>query len=60
MPRKKKEAVYLNIRLEKSISDMLVEYCEQTGQTKTTAIERMLANELDQYYQQPEDKRVPR
>lgn len=60
MGRQKKEAVLLSLKLEKTIAEKLVKYCEETGQSKTTAIERMLTNELQQYYQQPDGKRVPR
>ena len=60
MPRNKKDAVMLNIRLDRVIAETLADYCERTGQTKTMAVERMLQNELKKYYQQPEGKRVPR
>lgn len=60
MPRSKKDAVMLNIRLNRAIAETLADYCERTGQTKTTAVERMLENELKKYFQQPEKKRVPR
>lgn len=60
MPRPKKDAIPLNIKLDRYISERLADYCEKTGQTKTLAIERMLQNELEQYYMQPEGKRVPR
>lgn len=59
MPRPKKDAVPLNIRLDKTVADRLAEYCETTGQTKTTAIERLLSGALDEYYAKPKDKRVP-
>lgn len=59
MPRPKKESVALNIRLDKDVNDTLVKYCEETGQTKTTAIERMLNEALKDYFEQPEGKRIP-
>ena len=42
MPRAKKEYKMLTIKLEKSVSDKLEEYCVKAGQTKTMAIERIL------------------
>lgn len=60
MPRQKKDAVLLSLKLERQINDRLEKYCAETGQTKTTAIERMLQNELEKYFEQPEGKRIPR
>ena len=60
MGRTKKDAVMLSLKLDRSIGELLDRYCEETGQNRTTAIERMLANELQVYFQQPEGKRVPR
>ena len=60
MPRPKKDSVALNIKIDKTINDLLVRYCEEVGQTKTMAIERMLQKDLEQYFGQPEGKRVPR
>ena len=60
MPRQKKDAIALNLKLARQVAEMLDEYCRDTGQTKTMAIERMLTNEIQEYYAQPEGKRVPR
>ncbi len=60
MPRQKKDAVLLSLKLERHINERLEKYCAETGQTKTTAIERMLQNELEKYFEQPEGKRIPR
>ena len=49
MPRCKKDYKNLNIKLQKDISDQLEEYCERLGQTKTTAIERILQKHLEEY-----------
>ena len=40
MPREKKESTPFNIRMEKSVYDRLVEFCEVSGQSKTLAVER--------------------
>lgn len=60
MPRPKKDSVALNIKIDKGVSELLTRYCEEVGQTKTMAIERMLQNELERYFEQAEGKRVPR
>ena len=60
MARPQKDAVVLNIRLERSISDLLTEYCEATGQSKTTAVERILSSAIKEYFKQPEGQRVPK
>ena len=60
MPRQKKDAVLLSLKLDRQINELLQRYCDETGQSKTTAIERMLHNELEMYFEQPEGKRIPR
>lgn len=58
--RPKKDYQILSLRLDRSVSEKLEDYCRETGQSKTMAVERMLANELEEYYSQAEGKRVPR
>ena len=60
MSRQKKDAAILNVKLDRQISEKLEQYCLETGQSKTVAVERMLVNELTEYYKQPEGRRVPR
>lgn len=60
MARQKKDASSAHFYLENALQERLEKYCEETGLTKTTAVERMLNNELNAYYDQPEGKRVPR
>ena len=60
MPRQKKDAVSLNIKLATEVSVQLEEYCKETGQPKTTAIERILTEAFRDYFSQPEGKRVPK
>ena len=50
MPRQKKEAKVLNIRLDISVSDLLDQYCADSGQTKTVAVERALSAYINDYY----------
>lgn len=52
MPRIKKDAKILNIKLATPISDRLEQYCEDSGQTKTVAVERALSAFIDDYYAQ--------
>lgn len=37
MPRQKKDAKILNIKLAKEISDQLEQFCEESGISKTVA-----------------------
>ncbi|MCH4040566.1 MAG: hypothetical protein LKG48_04980 [Lachnospiraceae bacterium] len=57
MPRPKKDAKILNIKLARSVSDKLERFCEESGQTKTVAVERFLDKCLDEYFAKPEDVR---
>lgn len=50
MPRQKKDAKILNIRLAANVNDQLEQYCEDSGQTKTIAVERALSMFIDDYY----------
>lgn len=59
MPRQKKEARILNIRLATPINDKLERFCEESGQTKTLAVERFLDKCLDDYFAKPEKNRRP-
>ena len=52
MPRQKKDAKILNIRLAADVNDQLEQYCEDSGQTKTVAVERALSAFIDDYYAQ--------
>ena len=42
MPREKKESKPFNIRMEESVYDKLVEFCNVSGQSKTLAVERAI------------------
>ena len=47
MARAKKEGTYLNVKLRQDIYDRFCQYAEEKGQTKTTAIERILEKALN-------------
>ena len=49
MPREKKDSKSLNIKLDRTLSERFEAYCLDLGQTKTTAIERILIKHLDEY-----------
>ena len=47
MPRQKKDAKILNIKLNREIHEMLVCFCDETGMSKTVATEKILSQYLD-------------
>ncbi len=47
MARKKKEYANVGIKMEKSVSDKLDKYCEDTGMSKTAVIERAVKNYIE-------------
>ena len=49
MARPKKNGTYLNVCIETPIYERLEKLCEDTGQTKTVAVERALNLYLDDY-----------
>lgn len=51
MPRQKKNNVPVSFRLDKEIFDRLEQFCEDSGQSKTVAVERALDGYFRQYYQ---------
>ena len=46
MPRQKKDAKILNIKLAREISDQLEQFCEESGISKTVATEKIYRNIL--------------
>ena len=46
--------------LDRKVSERLTEYCDATGQSKTTAVERILLSGITEYFDQPEGHRVPK
>lgn len=57
MPRQKKNAKILNIKLDRDISDQLEQFCDETGMSKTIAVEKILAQYFERYFQRPEEER---
>ena len=49
MARPKKESKPFNIKMSAGLYDRLEKYCDEMGQTKTTAVERILIDALDRH-----------
>ncbi len=49
MPRQKKDAQPISIKMDKVTFDRLAEYCIRSGQSKTVAIERAINQFIDEY-----------
>lgn len=58
MPRPKKDAKILNVRLDAGIHEKLEQFCDETGMSKTTAVEKILEQYFATYFQRPEDERT--
>lgn len=49
MARPKKESAPTSFRLDVAVLERLNKFCEDSGQTKTTAVERAIAMYIDDY-----------
>jgi hypothetical protein len=49
MAREKKDGRHINLYIQREIIEMLEQYCEEAGQTKTVAIERALKKYLSEH-----------
>ena len=58
MPRPKKDAKVLNIKLASSVYVRLEEFCEETGINKTLAVERILNLYFSEYFSRPLEERL--
>ena len=50
MPRPAKDTRPCSLRMEKQIFERLEQFCNDSGQSKTTAIERAVSMYIDNYY----------
>ena len=57
MARPKKESKPFNIKMSVEIYDRLEKYCDEMGQTKTTAVERILTDALDRHENNKQGKK---
>lgn len=49
MPKPRKDWKALNIKIQSSIYEQLEKYCEETGLSKTVAVERILNKAFKEY-----------
>lgn len=49
MARPRKDYIAVSMKVDKDIMQRFNDYCEEVGQTKTTAFERIVTEHLDQY-----------
>lgn len=57
MPRSKKDAKVLNIKLATPIYIKLQKFCDESGISKTTATEKILERFFEEYFKKPESER---
>ena len=58
MPRPKKDAKSLNIKLDSSVHETLERFCEETGMNKTIAVEKILRQYLVTYFEKSKEERA--
>lgn len=49
MPRQKQDKVPFSLRIDRALLERLEQYCDDAGQTKTTAVERALTMYMDDW-----------
>ena len=58
MPRAKKDAKVLNVKLATPVYDQLEEFCEESGMSKTVAAEKIFTQFFHDYFERPESERT--
>lgn len=58
MPRQKKDAKILNIKLAREISNQLEQFCEESGISKTVATEKNLSKYFEENFSRLEEERT--
>ena len=58
MSRTKKDAKILNIKLDREIHEQLEEFCDESGMTKTIAVEKILQRYFEGYFKRPKQDRT--
>lgn len=51
MPRPTKDFEYFSAKLDRKVSERFTKFCKETARTKTAALEMILSQYLDEYYQ---------
>ena len=57
MPRQKKDAKILNIKLAREISDQLEQFCEESGISKLL-LQKKLSKYFEEYFSRLEEERT--
>ena len=58
MPRAKKDAKVLNVKLATPVYERLEEFCDESGMSKTVAAEKIFTQFFNDYFERPESKRT--
>ena len=58
MSREKKDAKILNIKLATSVHEKLEQFCDESGMPKTVAVEKVLTQFFDSYFDKPAEERT--
>lgn len=58
MSRIKKDCKLLNIKLDREVSDELEAFCEESGMSKTMAVEKILHRYFVEYFKRPKEERT--
>lgn len=58
MSRTKKDAKILNIKLDRKIHEQLEQFCDESGMTKTIAVEKILQHYFEGYFKRSKEDRT--
>lgn len=58
MPREKKDYRNFNIKLATPVYEMLEQFCEENGITKTAATEKIMSKYLEDYFKKKKTERI--
>ena len=58
MSRTKKDAKILNITLDREIHEQLEQFCDESGMSKTIAVEKILRRYFEEYFKRPKEDRT--
>lgn len=58
MSRIKKDAKILNVKLDREVHEQLEQFCDESGMSKTVAVEKILGRYFDDYFQRPKEDRT--
>lgn len=59
MARAKKESRAISLRMDKSVYDKLTDFCDYSGQSKTVAVERAVAEYVERHQSQRDEHDTP-